>query len=425
MGNRVVLGLQWGDEGKGKIVDWLSRNSDIIARCQGGANAGHTVQVDGKQFILHLIPSGILHSGKVCVIGNGVVIDLFQLFAEIRDLEERGIDTSGRILLSGRAHLVMPYHKIAEAVREEARGEDALDTSKRGIGPTYMDKVGRSGLRLADIFDDQLLREKIEFNIESKQHVFGFLPADQQPTSEAAFAAMTKIRDRVRPLVADVSFYLIDAMAAGKSVLFEGAQGTLLDIDFGTYPYATSSNATIGGVLTGLGIGPQHLQRITGIAKAYQTRVGNGPFPTELDNSLGEKMRKLGTEFGATTGRPRRCGWLDLVLLRYSVRINGVDDLALMKLDVLDAFEKIKVCIGYKLDGQEIDVPPQSTPQFERLEPIYETLPGWSKPINGLRRLSDVDANARAYLKFIEDFVGARISILSTGPERDDTIVIS
>lgn len=425
MSNRVVLGLQWGDEGKGKIVDLLSRDVDIIARSQGGANAGHTVCVDGQKFILHLIPAGILHSDKTCVIGNGVVLDLIQLFAEMREIEERGIDTSGRILVSGRANLVLPYHKIAEAVNEQERGSGAIDTSKRGIGPAYVDKVGRIGIHVADIFDNGSLRSMVEFNLKAKQHLFSRLPEDQRPTVEITMATLEELAQRVEPLVIDASVFLTEAIAQGKKVLFEGAQGTLLDIDFGTYPFATSSNATVGGILTGLGVGHQNLHRVTGIVKAYQTRVGAGPFPTELHDSLGEKIRETGAEYGATTGRPRRCGWLDLVLLRYSVRINGVDDMALMKLDVLDFLDEIKVCVGYMLDGKRLDNPPQSTKQFERAEPIYETLPAWSKPTRSIRDFDDLDPNAKSYLKYIEDFVGSRFSIVSTGEDRADTIVLS
>jgi adenylosuccinate synthase len=359
------------------------------------------------------------------VIGNGVVLDLFQLFAEIRELEEKGIDAEGRILISGKTHLVMPYHKLVEAANEKARGKRAIDTSKRGIGPAYMDKVGRCGVQLADIFEDDVLREKIAFNLEAKRHIFELLADDQRPEVDFTYAAIEKVRHRVGPMVTDVSRYLNDAVATGKRILFEGAQGTLLDIDFGTYPFITSSNATIGGILTGLGVSPRILDRITGIVKAYQTRVGAGPFPTELNNPVGQGLRDRGQEYGATTGRPRRCGWLDLPLLRYSVQINGVDDLAIMKLDVLDDLDEINVCVGYRLDGEHIDSPPQASALFERLEPVYETLPGWDRPTHGVRDFAELHPNAVAYLKFIEDFVGAQVSIISTSADRDDTIVLS
>ncbi len=424
MTNRVVLGLQWGDEGKGKIVDLLSRDADIIARCQGGANAGHTVKINSQQFILHLIPSGILHPGKICLIGNGVVLDLFQLFHEMRELQEKGIDTTGRLFVSGRAHLVMPYHKVVEAAQESARGKEALNTSKRGIGPAYHDKVARYGIQFAEIFDDNLLREKIRASLQEKQSVLAALPEDQRPTVDMTFDAVRAKRDEARLLLCDVSKYLDDAVAQNKRILFEGAQGTLLDVDFGTYPFVTSSNTTIGGVLTGLGIGPKHLDRITGVVKAYQTRVGNGPFPTELHDQLGKDIREWGHEYGATTGRPRRTGWIDLVLLKYAVRLNGVDDIALMKMDVMDKLKEIKVCVGYKLDGQKLDTPPQLGSEFARVEPIYQTLPGWKKPVHEAKKYGDLCPNAKAYLKFIEDFVGAKISILSTGAERDETIVL-
>lgn len=422
MSNRVVLGLQWGDEGKGKVVDLLSRDFDIIARCQGGANAGHTVKVDGHQFILHLIPSGILHPGKTCLIGNGVVLDLFQLFAEMRDLEAQGISVKNRVLVSGRAHLVMPYHKIIDAVQEEARGDALLGTTKRGIGPAYLDKIGRCGIQFADIFDDHVLRCKIKENFELKKHIFDRIAADQRPNVDLTFETLVSKRNEARELVCDVAEYIDTACRAGKRILFEGAQGTLLDVDFGTYPYITSSNTTIGGVLTGLGIGFKHLGTVTGIVKAYQTRVGAGPFPTELKDDIGNSLRERGHEYGSTTGRPRRCGWLDLVSLKYAVRINGVDDIALMKMDVMDGLTEVKVCVGYRFGGQVIDLPPQSNYQFQHVEPVYETLPGWQKPVCHARSLSDLDANARRYLDRIQEYLGVKISILSTGPGREETI---
>lgn len=422
MTNRVVLGLQWGDEGKGKIVDLLSKDFDIVARCQGGANAGHTVKVGDNKFILHLIPSGILHPGKICLIGNGVVLDLFQLFKEMRELEDRGIKVAGRILVSGRAHLVMPYHKIIDAVMEEARGDALLGTTKRGIGPAYLDKIGRCGIQFADIFDDHVLRCKIKENFDLKQHIFDKLPADQRPNIELTFETFVAKREEARALICDVAEFLDNSIHKGKTILFEGAQGTLLDVDFGTYPFITSSNTTIGGVLTGLGIGCKHLGRITGIVKAYQTRVGSGPFPTELLDNTGNRLREQGNEYGSTTGRPRRCGWIDLVLLKYAVRINGVEDIALMKMDVLDGLDEIKVCVGYNFFGKICDTPPQSNFHFKHVEPVYVSMPGWKKPIGGAKSFADLDVNAQAYLRKIEEFTGAKISILSTGPERDQTI---
>lgn len=423
MTNRVVLGLQWGDEGKGKIVDLLSKDYDIVARCQGGANAGHTVKVGENKFVLHLIPSGILHADKTCIVGNGVVLDLFQLFKEMRELESRGIKVAGRVLVSGRAHLVMPYHKIIDSIMEEARGDALLGTTKRGIGPAYLDKIGRCGIQFADIFDDHVLRCKIKENFDAKKHIFDKLPEDQRPNVDLTFETFVAKREEARSLICDVSEYLDEATRSGKKILFEGAQGTLLDVDFGTYPFITSSNTTIGGVLTGLGIGCQHLGRITGIVKAYQTRVGSGPFPTELLDDVGNKLRERGNEYGSTTGRPRRCGWIDLVLLKYAVRINGVEDIALMKMDVLDGLDEVKVCVGYKFGGKICETPPQSNFQFKHVEPIYETMPGWKKPIGAARSFADLDSQAKAYLQKIESFVGAKISILSTGPERDQTIM--
>ncbi len=354
MTNRVVLGLQWGDEGKGKIVDLLSKDFDIVARCQGGANAGHTVKVGDNKFILHLIPSGILHPGKICIIGNGVVLDLFPAIQRDAGLGGSRHQGRGRIMVSGRAHLVMPYHKIIDAVMEEARGDALLGTTKRGIGPAYLDKIGRCGIQFADIFDDHVLRCKIKENFELKKHIFDRLPADQRPNIDLTFETFVAKREEARALICDVAEFLDESIRGGKKILFEGAQGTLLDVDFGTYPFITSSNTTIGGVLTGLGIGCKHLGRITGIVKAYQTRVGSGPFPTELLDETGNRLREQGNEYGSTTGRPRRCGWIDLVLLKYAVRINGVDDIALMKMDVLDGLDEIKVCVGYNFFGKDL-----------------------------------------------------------------------
>lgn len=423
MSNRVVLGLQWGDEGKGKIVDLLSKEYDIVARCQGGANAGHTVKVGSEKFILHLIPSGILHPTTTCVIGNGVVLDLFQLFKEMRDLEQRGVKVVNRILVSGRAHLVMPYHKIIDAVMEEARGDALLGTTKRGIGPAYLDKIGRCGIQFSDIFDDRVLLAKIKENFELKKHIFERLPADQKPSVDLTFETLRSKREEARPLICDVAEYLDESIGKKKRILFEGAQGALLDVDFGTYPFITSSNTTIGGVLTGLGIGFKGLGLVTGIVKAYQTRVGSGPFPTELTDETGNRLRERGNEYGSTTGRPRRCGWIDLVLLKYSVRINGVEDIALMKMDVLDGLPEIKLCTGYDFCGKQLTSPPQSILHFEQVKPVYETMPGWKKPIGESKSFEELDPNAKAFLKKIEDYTGARISILSTGPERDQTVV--
>ncbi len=424
MANRVVLGLQWGDEGKGKIVDLFSRDADIIARCQGGANAGHTVKVGDDVFKLHLVPSGILHPHTVCVIGNGVALDPFQLLKEIRALEERGVRTEKRILVSGRAHLVMPYHKIIDEIQEEARGSASLGTTRRGIGPAYNDKIGRCGIQFADIFDDRVLRQKIEENFEIKKHFFEKLPEDKRPTVDLTFETLIAKRDEMRELICDVSEYLDEAISRKKRILFEGAQGTLLDLDFGTYPHVTSSNCTIGGILSGLGISCKHLGTLTGIVKAYQTRVGSGPFPTELHNSLGNAIRDRGNEYGTSTGRPRRCGWLDLVLLKYSVRINGVDNIALMKMDVLDEMDEIKVCVGYEFCGKTYDTPPQAIVHFSQIKPVYDTLPGWKKPIANAKSADALDDNARAYLKKIEDFVGAKVALVSTGAERDETIFL-
>ena len=421
MTTRVVVGMQWGGEGKGKIVDILTSQADIVARYQGGANAGHTVVVGEQKFILHLIPSGILHPEKVCVIGNGVVIDLEYFFTEIDALKKRGINPEGRIWISQSAHLVMPYHKTMEAYEEEKR-KDKIGTTLRGIGPAYQDKIARAGIRISDLWDKKIFEAKVKENLKSKQNV---LKNSKENLSTAQIVKkVLSFKTKIKNYVRDTSLFLNQALKQNKNLLLEGAQGTLLDIDFGTYPFGTSSNTTVGGACTGLGIPPQAIDEVIGVAKAYSTRVGNGPFPTELSNSLGSFLRQKGDEFGATTSRPRRCGWLDLVVLKYATRINGVDELAITKLDVLDNLDEIKVCTGYKYKNEILDEFPQDQNLFEKCKPVYQTLPGWKTATQSITRIEKLPLNARRYLDYIQENTEAKIFLISTGCRREDTIFL-
>ena len=423
-GNLAVLGAQWGDEGKGKIVDLLSPAFAVVARSQGGHNAGHTVIVGGDEFILHLIPSGILHPGVTCVIGNGVVVDPAALFAEIDALDARGLDTTGRLLVSSRAHVILPYHRDIEAAAESRLGDQRIGTTSRGIGPSYEHKAGRFGIRIGDLADGRpggRLAALVEANVGERNRAVAGPALDWRSVWREA-AAVWK---RLGPLVADTSRYLHDALEAGRPVLFEGAQGTMLDIDHGTYPYVTSSNATIGGVCTGLGVGPQAIGGVLGIVKAYTTRVGEGPFPTELDGAGAERLREWGREYGASTGRPRRCGWFDAVGVRYAVRVNGMTALAMTKLDVLDHLDELRICTGYRRGGEVLTDPPPTIDGLAACEPVYETLPGWAGAgrTAGVTDERDLPAAARAYLARLETLSGAPVAIISTGSDRGDTIV--
>jgi adenylosuccinate synthase len=420
----VVLGTQWGDEGKGKIVDLLSRNADAVVRFQGGHNAGHTLVIDGEKTVLHLIPAGILQPGVECLIGNGVVLSLHALRAEIEALEARGVEVRPRISISPACAIIMPWHEELDRAREEARGAKAIGTTCRGIGPAYEDKVARRGLRTSDLRNPQLLAEKIEHVLDFHNFVltrrFGKEAVDFQAMLDQALELGEYFGDRV----ADVSGRLYDLRKAGKRVMFEGAQGSLLDIDHGTYPYVTSSNTTVGGVCTGAGVGPDAIDYVLGITKAYVTRVGGGPFPTELFDEAGKRLAKRGDEFGATTGRPRRCGWLDSVALRRMVSLNGVSGFCVTKLDVLDGFDEIRVCTAYRLGDEVLDAPPLDVEDWARLEPIYETFPGWQESSRGATRMEDLPANARSYLEAMEALCGAPVHIVSTGPDRNENIVI-
>ncbi len=418
--NIAVLGAQWGDEGKGKIVDMLTPHFGVVARYQGGHNAGHTVYVGGQKFVLHLIPSGILHPGVLCVIGNGVVVDPQALFAEIEDLARLGIDVGGRLRISEKAHLILPYHRELDVLSEARRGERKIGTTSRGIGPAYEDKIGRRGIRVIDLLGDRsALADEVRENVSARNRLIKESTLDWRPVLEQLVA----YGERMRPWVADVSLLLAEAIAAGTRVMFEGAQATLLDIDHGTYPFVTSSNASAGGICTGLGVPPKAVGGILGVAKAYTTRVGEGPLPTELDGEMGTRLRESGNEYGASTGRPRRCGWFDAVVVRYAARINGLDALALTKLDVLDGVPELRICTGYRSNGRVLTEFPADLRVFATAEPVYETVPGWTRPTKGARRFADLPPEAQHYIGRLERLTGVPCAIISTGSERADTIV--
>ena len=422
--NIAVIGAQWGDEGKGKIVDLLTPHVSIVARYQGGHNAGHTVNVGDAQFILHLLPSGILHPGVRCVIGNGVVVDPDALFAEIDTLAAQGIEVGDRLLISDKAHVILPYHREIEVLAEARRGDRRIGTTSRGIGPSYEDKVGRRGIRVADLgntSEDGPLAAAIRENVSARNRAIGGSETDWR----ALHADVRAVWGRLERWVGDASLFLTRAMQAGERVLFEGAQGTLLDIDHGTYPFVSSSNSTIGGLCTGLGVGPRSIGAVLGIAKAYTTRVGEGPLPTELHGAMGDQLRESGREYGASTGRPRRCGWYDAVAVRYAVRINGLDALAVTKLDVLDGLDEIPLCASYRHGDEVLREFPSTAATLGACEPVYEVLPGWSSPTAGVRRYEDLPPEAKTYLKRIEAVTGVPIAIVSTGSDRADTILVT
>ena len=419
----VVIGSQWGDEGKGKIVDLIAKDIDIVARYQGGANAGHTICWEDKEFVLHLVPSGIFQDGVQCVIGNGVVIDPVAVMEEISMIRELGYQVEGRLHISHNAHLIMPYHKKVEEARERWRDAGAIGTTGRGIGPSYVDKFARTGIRVVDLLDRDVLREKLLTSMEEKNAILQNVYGAEQLDVDAIIEEYVEFDKVIDPFVTDTTELLGNALAEGKHVLAEGAQGSLLDVDFGTYPFVTSSHPTVGGCCTGLGVPPTAVKRVIGIVKAYCTRVGNGPFPTELLDEAGEALRKTGAEFGATTGRPRRCGWLDLVALRYTTMVNGFTDLAITKLDVLSNLPEIKVCTGYRIDGKSTRRFPNDIRTLERIEPEYETLPGWQKDITGVTSMDELPSEARDYLDFVSDFLKVPASIVSSGPKREQTIV--
>jgi len=417
--NIAVIGAQWGDEGKGKIVDLLAQRFSIVARYQGGHNAGHTVHTGGRKFVLKLIPSGILHPGVSCVIGNGVVIDLKALFDEVEELASAGITVDGRLMVSDRAHLILPYHGDIDRLSEASLGTRMIGTTSRGIGPAYEDKAGRRGLRVCDLSDDATLEEQIRGGVARRNRLAG----DQALDWAQVLAQTREMGARLRPWIADVSVALTRAMAEGRAILFEGAQGTMLDLDHGTYPYVTSSNASVGGVCTGLGVGPRSVHAVLGIAKAYTTRVGEGPFPSELHGAEGDAIRAKGHEFGAVTGRPRRCGWFDAVQVRHAVRVNGLDAVAITKMDVLDGLEAVPICVAYRVGDETCGEFPADLRRVQRCTPILESMPGWRSPTAGVRRFGDLPAEARTYLARLEELTGVPVLLVSTGAAREDTVV--
>lgn len=418
----VIVGSQWGDEGKGKIVDLLSDRFQIVARYQGGANAGHTVEIGDKKFILHLIPSGILRDDVICVIGNGVVIDPQALLEEIKMLENLGVKIKNRLFISHNAHLIMPYHKLLDSINES--GNSKIGTTGRGIGPCYIDKYARTGIRIVDLLNRKNLEEKIRYNIEEKNNILKKLYDKEELNIDEIIKAYLKFDDEIDQYITDTTSLLNNAIKDGKSILLEGAQGALLDVDHGTYPYVTSSSPTTGGACTGTGIPPTKINSVIGIVKAYTTRVGLGPFPTELKDETGEKLRTIGYEFGATTGRPRRCGWYDAFLVNYSSMINGITKAAITKLDVLSNFEKINVCVGYEINGKKLKYFPTNVYELENAKPIYETLDGWNEDISFARTFDELPSKAKDYLNFIADKSNFEIGIISVGPKRDQTIIL-
>ncbi len=420
---QLVVGAQWGDEGKGKIVDVLAERADVVARYQGGANAGHTVVIGEDEFILHQVPSGVLHPNKECLLGNGVVLDPAAFFSEIDLLEARGISAEGRVWISNRAHLILPYHKALDAAKEGSRGDSAIGTTGRGIGPAYEDKVGRVGIRVGDCLDPEGLARQIRANVESKSALMRALEVEVELDAEAALAELEAVRERLLSCSTDVSARVAGHLADGKRILLEGAQGSQLDVDHGTYPYVTSSNTTAGGAVTGMGIGPKFIDDIVGVVKAYTTRVGNGPLPTEVPSPLQEELREAGGEYGATTGRPRRCGWFDAVVVRYAARVNSLTELAMTKLDVLDGFESIPLCVGYRSDGDaDLTEFPAHLPLLDRCAPVYEEHPGWMESTAEARSWDDLPERARSYLERIEALVGVPITRVSVGQGREQIL---
>lgn len=424
MSVRVIIGSQWGDEGKGKIVDLLSNKTDFVVRYQGGANAGHTLKFDDKKIVLHLIPSGIFNGDAYCIIGNGVVVDPFALVKELEEIEKLGFKLKNRFFISETAHVILPYHQVLDKLSEKKKAAAAIGTTGRGIGPAYVSKVSRIGIRMGDLKNKYLLEEKVSQNVNDINTALDNMYHTEQISAKKLLKDLQPVIKILAPYITNTTNILHEGLAAGQNILLEGAQGCLLDIDHGTYPYVTSSSPTSGGACTGSGIPPTAITYVTGITKAYCTRVGNGPFPTELFGKEGDNLREKGAEFGATTGRPRRCGWLDLVALAYSCRINGINEIALTKMDVLDGFDTIKVCTSYILNGLETTVFPLNTDEIEAVEPVYTDLPGWgNENIAGLTSYNDLPENAKAYVRFIEEYTGAKVTIVSTGPKRTETIV--
>ena len=418
----AIIGSQWGDEGKGKIIDYLAKNSDLVVRAQGGNNAGHTVVVGDQKYALHLVPSGILNPDAINVIGNGVVIDPQVLLKELSGFEERGVDTSS-LRISDKAHIIMPYHKLIDALMEEARGKEDIGTTKKGIGPCYMDKVERIGIRMADLVDEKMFAEKLQFALSRKNDIITKMYGKEALSFEDMYNEYIEYGRQLKKYVAATEFVVNKALADNKKVLFEGAQGSMLDTDFGTYPYVTSSHPTIGGFLVGSGVNVRAIDEVIGIAKAYTTRVGKGPFVTELEDATGDLIREKGHEYGTTTGRARRCGWLDLVVLKYSAMINGFTAISLMLLDVLSDFETLKICVGYEIDGKITTDFPAYLGDLEKAKPVYKEMPGFKGDITEVKTYEDLPENAKEYIKTIEEFIDVPVKIISVGPRRDQTIM--
>jgi adenylosuccinate synthase len=419
----VVLGLAWGDEGKGRVCDALARNAAYVARYSGGNNAGHTIRVGKEEFVVHLIPSGIVREGVVCTVGNGVVVNPEVLAQEVEELESRGIEVRGRLKVDGRAHLILPYHVRLDGHREKALGKAKIGTTNRGIGPAYEDKVARTGVRVQDVFDPGILRQKLEAALREKNSLFTNVYDEEPFDPERLAEYLLGFRDLLGPMMADTGALLRGAIGRGEEVLLEGAQATLLDNDFGTYPFVTSSNPSAGGACVGAGLPPTMLGEIVGVTKAYTTRVGDGPFPTELFDETGETLRRVGHEYGSTTGRPRRCGWLDLVAVKYCAELNGITALALTMLDVLSAVEEVKVCVAYEVDGERVEDFPLSQTDLHHARPVYETLSGWGTDVTWCRRREELPAEARDFVGFVQERLGAPLRMISVGPERDQAIV--
>jgi len=424
MAVRVVVGTQWGDEGKGKYIDMLARDSDLVVRFSGGNNAGHTIVADGVKYALHLIPSGILHKDKICIIGNGVVVDPKVLLEEMKELTQKGISIDN-LLISDRAHVIMPYHKVLDELQENSRGSANLGTTKRGIGPAYADKTERCGIRMCDLIDEEQFTLKVKENLEIKnkiiEKVYNGIGIDAQSVIEEYRSYAQQLKKHVT----DVNSIIHDALLKGKNILFEGAQATFLDIDFGTYPYVTSSNPVAGGVCTGAGIGPTYVDEVYGVLKAYTSRVGAGPFPTEQNNEIGDTIRKLGWEYGTTTGRPRRCGWLDIVMIKYAARVNGLTALAINHVDTIGKLDKIKLCVAYRKNGEIITNFPASLKELAQCEPVYEEFDGWKEDISSVRDFDSLPENAKKYLKRIEELTGVKIGLIGVGKEREQTIRVT
>ena len=423
MSSVVVVGTQWGDEGKGKITDFLSENAEVIARYQGGDNAGHTIVIEGTKYKLHLIPSGIFYPEKVSVIGNGVVVNPKSLVKELAYLHDAGI-TTDNLRISDRAHVILPYHIKLDQLQEDSKGDNKIGTTIKGIGPAYMDKAARVGIRIADLLDKEIFAERLKINLEQKNREFTKMYEVDPVDFQDIFEEYYDYGQQIKKYVTDTSVILNDALDAGKRVLFEGAQGVMLDIDQGTYPYVTSSNPVAGGVTIGSGVGPSKISKVVGVCKAYTSRVGDGPFPTEFNDEIGHQIREVGHEYGTTTGRPRRVGWFDSVVMRHSRRVSGLTNLSLNSIDVLTGLDEVKICVAYDLDGERIDYYPASLETLQRCTPIYETLPGWSEDITGVRHLDDLPETAKNYVRRVSELVGVKISTFSVGPGRDQTNVL-